>query len=101
QGSMAVFAVSNVALLCYVFLSKFEQMEDGRLSFAALRPSPVQVTGAATLGMETQIFSPSAEMPTVEKAVPATQIFSHEDLADSSVPATQKFEMDTFEAAKP
>lgn len=101
MGSMAVFAITNVALVAYALSTKYQHMEEGRWPLTAQPVVPVSQLVAApeteeAVTMETQIFTPDAS------PVPATQLVAMDDVLPKKVSASDMMtELDVTGEAKP
>jgi serine/threonine protein kinase len=74
MGSIAVFAITNVALICYALSAKYELMETNRWRLASQTVVETSPSTSSPVGMETQLISPTDEAP-----VPPTQLIVMED----------------------
>jgi serine/threonine protein kinase len=105
MGSIAVFAITNVALLCYALSAKYEQMELGRWRLGAQTRTVTTGDSSVPVGMETQIFSSPDEAPVaptelvVMEATHPKQIASS-DMMTEQDPMNQDFELTTEQLDK-
>jgi hypothetical protein len=74
MGSIAVFSITNVALICYALSAKYELMETNRWRLASQAVVETSPSTSNPVGMETQLISPTDEAP-----VPPTQLIVMED----------------------
>jgi serine/threonine protein kinase len=105
MGSIAVFAITNVALVCYALSAKYEHMELGRWRVGQQIAVATSSGSSVAVGLETQIFSSPEDVPVAPTQLVAMEATapkqpSSSDMLTEQDPMNYGFELTTEQLDK-
>ncbi|MEL6404099.1 MAG: protein kinase [Chloroflexota bacterium] len=95
HASIAVFAITNVALVAFVLLDTYEEMETNRFQFSFATVTPTMPTSTDTQRDERDTYQPAA----ATEIVPDTPIASGNDILATHVAPTKEAEPDPLDTS--